>query len=108
MGEYTAEKVNQQFTLLDQYERRCIVYFLQETETDHVPINELVNHLKKQDTTPNERDELIISLRYTHLPKLNTIDTFDVDFRSEIVHYDGDKILKALLEPISETYSPSG
>lgn len=107
MSEYTAEKVNQRFALLDRYERRCIVQFLQETETGHVSMNELANHLQKQDPTPNGHDKIIVSLRHTHLPKFDTIDTFDVDFSSETVQYDGDEVLEALLEPIPETYNPS-
>ncbi|WP_449272122.1 DUF7344 domain-containing protein [Halorubrum lipolyticum] len=107
MDKYTTEKINQRFALLDQYERRCIIYFLQETETGHVSISDLVNHLQRQDQTPGERDKLAIALRHSHLPKLGTIDTFDFDPRSETVRYDGDELLEALLEPISETHSPS-
>lgn len=107
MDEYTTEEINRRFALLNQYERRCIIYFLQETETDRVSISDLVNHLHRQDPTPDERDKLAIALHHNHLPKLGTIDTFDFDSRSETVRYDGDELLEALLEPISETDSPS-
>lgn len=107
MDEYTTEEINQRFALLDQYERRCIVYFLQETQTDQVSISDVVNHLQRQDPTPDDRDKLVIALYHNHLPKLGTIDTFDFDSRSETVRYDGDELLEALLELIPETRSPS-
>jgi len=107
MDEYTTEEINQRFALLDQYERRCIIYFLQGTETDHVSISDLITHLQRQDPTPDEHDKLAIALHHSHLPKLGTIDTFDFDSRSETVRYDGDELLEALLEQISETHSPS-
>lgn len=107
MDEYTTEQINQRFALMDRYERRCIIHFLQKTETEHVSISDLIDHLQKQDPTPDERDELAIVLQHNHLPKLNTIGAFDFDSRSETVRYEGDELLEALLEPISETASPN-
>ncbi|WP_449271973.1 DUF7344 domain-containing protein [Halorubrum aidingense] len=107
MGEYTTEEINQRFALLDQYERRCIIRFLQESETDHVSISDLVSHLQKQGPTPDRCSKIVITLHHSHLPKLATIDAVNFDSRSETVRYDGDELLEALLEPISETHVPS-
>lgn len=111
MQEYTDEEVNQRFALLDRYERRCIIYFLQETETGQASISDVATHLQRQDPTPDERDELAIALHHNHLPKLAAIDAFDLDSGSETVRYDGDELLEALLEvPLEselETYMTS-
>ncbi len=106
MGEYTTEDINQRFALLDQYERRCIIRFLQETETDHVSISEVASHLQKQDSTPNERDELVTALHHNHLPKLASIAALDFDSRSATVRYRGDELAEALLESTPETCIP--
>jgi len=107
MRGYTTEEINQRFDLLEQYERRCIIHFLQEAEPVHASTSDVVSHLQKQDSMPDERDKLKVVLHHHHLPKLATIDAFDFDSHSETVQYDGDELLEALLEPIPETHVPS-
>lgn len=102
MDEYTTEEINQRFALLDQHERRCIVHFLQDADTNHASINELITHLQGLEPTPDDRDTLTMTLQHNHLPKLGTIDAFDFDPRSEMVRYDGDNLLETLLEPVAE------
>lgn len=106
MREYTAEEIDQRLALLGAYERRCIIRFLQEARTDRVSICDVVSHLQKRDSVSDERDTLAIALHHNHLPKLATIDAFDFDSRSETVRYDGDELVKALLESTSETRIP--
>lgn len=100
MSEYTTKKITRRFELLRQYERRCIVRFLQETEANCVSIDTLATHPQTQEPTATERNKLRLSLHHAHLPKLATLDTFAVDFCLETVRYDGDELLGALLEPI--------
>lgn len=102
MQEYTTGEIDQRFALLDRYERRCIIRFLREAEAGHVSIGDVVGHLRKQDSTPDERDELAIALHHNHLPKLAEIGALDVDSRSETVRYNGDEVVEALLDSTSE------
>ena len=106
MREYTSEKIDQRFELLSQYERRCIIHFLQEAETDHVSVSDLVSHLQKQDPVSDERDKLTTALNHNHLPKLAAFDVLTLDSRSETVRYNGDELLEALLKSTPETYIP--
>lgn len=98
MQDYTLGEINQRFALLDQYERRCIIHFLREAETDQVSVSDVVKHLQEQDQTPDDRDELAIALHHTHLPKLAALGALDFDSRSETVRYDGDELVDSLLE----------
>lgn len=107
MWEYTTEQINQRLGVLDRYERRCVIYFLQEAETDHVSISDVVSHLQKQDSTSDEHDKLTVALQHSHLPQLATIDAVDYDSRSETVRYRSDELVEALLESIPETHIPS-
>lgn len=106
MQDYTTGEINQRFALLDQYERRCIIHFLQEAETGHVSISDLVSHLQKQDPTPDESDKLAIALHHNHLPKLAEIDVVNFDSRSETVRYNGDELVEVLLELTPERHIP--
>lgn len=105
MREYTTGEIDQRFTLLDRYERRCIIHFLQESETGHVSISEVVSHLRKQDRYQTN-DRIEIELHHDHLPRLAEIDAIDYDSRSETIRYDGDELVEALLESTPETHTP--
>ena len=107
MREHTSEEIDQRLALLGKYERRCIIHFLQEAKTDRVSIDELVNHLQKQDSTSDEHDKLAIALHHSHLPQLGTVDAVDYDRDSETVRYNGDELVEALLESTPETHIPS-
>lgn len=102
MREYTTEEIDERLELLDRYERRSIARFLRETETDHTPVSDVVRHLQNQVQTPDERSRLTVALRHNHLPKLDAIDAFDYDSRSETVQYNGDELLESLLESLPE------
>lgn len=104
MREYTPEEINQRFQLLDQYERRCIIRFLQDAETDPVSVCEVVNHLQKQDPTPDQHDKLAIALRHRHLPKLAGADALEFDSDSETVRYNSDELVETLLEVTPERH----
>lgn len=104
MQAYSTEEIDERFKLLSQYERRCLIRFLQSAETDRVSISDVVSHLQQQDSAPNKRDELTIALHHKHLPKLAAVDVIQFDSSSETVRYNGDELLDALLET-SEKYS---
>jgi len=104
MREYTTAEIDQRFELLDRYERRCIIHFLHEAETDRVSISDVVSHLYKQDPISDDRDELTVALQHNHLPKLATVDALAFDSRSETVRYKADELLETLLESTPETY----
>jgi hypothetical protein len=103
MQDYTTGEINRRFALLDQYERRCIIHFLREAESDHVSVSEVARHLQEQDPTPDDRDELAIALHHTHLPKLAALGALDFDARSETVRYNGDELVESLLELALQT-----
>lgn len=106
MREYTTEDIDHRFSLLDRYERRCIIRFLRESEEGQVSIGDVVSHLRKQDSTADERDEVAIDLRHIHLPELATIEAVEYDSASETVRYGGDELVEALLETTPETDAP--
>ena len=107
MREYTTEAIDQRLALLSKYERRCIIYLLQKSETDRVSISDVVNHLQKQDSTTDEHDRLEVDLRHNHLPQLDTVGAVDYARDSETVRYDGDELVEALLESTPDTHIPS-
>jgi len=102
MREYTTDEIDQRFELLDRYERRCIIYFLRGTETDHVSISDVVSHLQKRDPTPDGHDRLAIAIQHNHLPKLAATGVLDFDAGSGTVRYNGDDLVEALLETTPE------
>ncbi len=102
--EYTTEEIDQRFALLDQYERRCVIRFLQETETDHVSISDLVSHLRKQNPTPDDRDKLAIALHHYHLPKLAVVGALEFDSGSGAVRYNGDELERTSNRPRRRTF----
>lgn len=106
MREYTTGEIDQRFALLDRYERRCIIHFLQESETETVSISEVVSHLRKQEPMADERDRIEIELHHNHLPRLDEIDAVDYDSGSETIRYDGDELVESLLESTPETHTP--
>jgi len=103
MQEYTTGDIDHRFALLDRYERRCIINFLKESETAHVPISDMVGHLQDQDPTTSDDKQIEIELHHIHLPKLATLDGVEFDFRSGTVQYSGDEFIEALLETALET-----
>lgn len=104
MKEYTIAKINQRFTLLSRYERRCVVRFLRETEAGHAGFGDLVSHLQKQEQTPDEREKNEIALHHNHLPQLATTGVIEYDPGSGTVQYHGDELVEALLGSIPETH----
>lgn len=90
--------------MLDRYERRCIIHFLQESETDQVSIGDVVSHLQKQDPTSDGHGRIAVDLHHSHLPELATLDALEYDSRSETVRYHGDELVEALLESTPETH----
>lgn len=107
MRKYTTEEINKRFALLAQFERRCIIRFLEETEMENVQIGDLVDHIQKQDPSPADGEKISTVLRHIHLPKLATTDVLDMDPRSEAIRYNSDDLIESLLESTPEMYKPS-
>lgn len=104
--EYSTQEINVRFGLLDHYERRCVVRFLQETEAGYAWLAEMVSHLGKQESTPDDPDAIEASLYHAHLPKLAALDSFEFDARSGMARYDGDDLIDTLLDVTPETHLP--
>ncbi|MFW5900538.1 MAG: DUF7344 domain-containing protein [Halodesulfurarchaeum sp.] len=102
MREYTSEEIDRRFALLAQPERRYIVHFLLESETEYASIGDLVSYLQRSDTGEDERDTIALALHHTHLPKLATTSVLDYDAVSGTVRYYGDDLVETLLESIPE------
>lgn len=102
MREYTSEDIDRRFALLAQPERRYIIYFLLESETDYASIGDLVNYLQRSDTAQDERDAIALALHHDHLPKLAAAGILDFDAVSDTVRYYGDDLVETLLESIPE------
>lgn len=107
MQDYTTREIDQRFELLTQYERRCVVDFLQEIDAEHAGLDEVVRHLQQQRQMPDERAKISVALLHIHLPKLATTDILEYDARSETVRYNGDELVESLLESTPEKPVPS-
>lgn len=106
MREYPTEAIDTRFALLDRYERRCLIHFLRESETDHVSVSEIVKYLHKQDSTGTEDTTTAIRLQHIHLPKLATLEAVEYDSGAETIRYTGDDLIDALVDSTPESYPP--
>ena len=101
---YTTPEINTRFDLLYKYERRCVIYFLQ--EVGHADLTDIVYVLTKQDPISNDPDRIEISLRHTHLPKLASTGVLEFDSRSDTVQYSGDELIENVLDITPDTHVP--
>lgn len=85
-------------TILADSERRAIVTYLQDAETDTASLDSLASALAS--ATSLERDDARMRLHHTHLPKLAGTPLLDYDPDTARVEYHGDRDLEALLNAI--------
>ncbi len=103
MREYTTTEIDKRFALLDRYERRRVIQILQESETGHVSIRDVVSDLQKRDPTAADHDRIEVELHHIHLPKLTSLDAIEFDSCAKTIRYRGDELVEALLETAPET-----
>lgn len=87
------------FHLLSDHCRRQIVGILQDMSESYVAFEELCDHLSRQNGA--DRDEIVIRLHHTHLPKLHEAGVIDYDPNEKLVRYLGNPHVDALLEHVS-------
>lgn len=104
MKEYTTREVDERLGVLDQYERRCVIRFLRETETGEASMSDVVSHLQKQEEMADTAEEIAVTLHHNHVPKLASIDAFEFDSEREVVRYRGDDLVETLIDATPETH----
>jgi len=83
------------FSLLSTARRRYALYCITETPTPTLSTTDLVDELaalegRASDELPS-RDEIELTLRHTHLPRLSAAGVIDYDPERSVVSYCGDR-----------------
>lgn len=77
--------------LLANYDRRCILEYLMESQHGTATVDELVEHLlEKQAERTGERpayDHVLTTLHHIHVPKLVDAGVVEYDARSQEIRY---------------------
>ncbi|WP_226479135.1 DUF7344 domain-containing protein [Natrinema amylolyticum] len=92
--------------LLANRQRRAIIEFFLDSETDHVPIDELISTILDEEVSATgERpghDSVAATLYHVHLPKFTDAGILEYDTRNLDVRYHGDDRVEKLYEAIQE------
>ncbi|ELY65622.1 DUF7344 domain-containing protein [Natronococcus jeotgali] len=82
--------------------RRRIIHRLREASNDRTSIEDLIDHLHNSDSVSAEtrldREQLAIQLAHKHLPKLLDHGVVEVDPETDIVQYQPDEQIEAILD----------
>ncbi|GAA5049345.1 hypothetical protein ACFFQF_21070 [Haladaptatus pallidirubidus] len=84
------------FEILDNQQRRYTLYLLSEMNGGSTAFSVLVDALSDDLEIPHER--LQINLHHRHLPKIADYGLIEFDPQEEIIRYQGNDRLEALLE----------
>jgi hypothetical protein len=92
--------------LLSNRQRRIILQFFLESETDHAPVDELISEIISDEASrTGERpghDSVASTLFHVHLPKFADANVLEYDTRHVEVRYRGDPLIEATYAKIQE------
>lgn len=92
--------------LLSNRQRRVILQFFLEAETDHAPLDELISEIIDEEASrTGERpghDSVASTLFHVHLPKFADADVLEYDTRHLEVRYRGDPLVETVYAKIQE------
>lgn len=98
------------FALLSKARRRHALYCVAESSSATLPTSELVDELvdlerRASDGEPS-RQEIELTLRHTHLPKLSEADVIDYDAERSVVDYRGGRRVDRWIDQVMEAELP--
>ncbi|WP_438267525.1 DUF7344 domain-containing protein [Haladaptatus halobius] len=85
------------FKLLADAQRRALLRYFTDEDTDSAELAELVDHVHEEVDNVTAPRQTRIALIHIHLPKLAEHDIIEYDQREHTVHYWGGTNLEALL-----------
>ncbi|WP_394742763.1 winged helix-turn-helix domain-containing protein [Natronococcus roseus] len=92
--------------IVSDRQRRRIVYRLREESNGKTTIEDLIDQLQSSSSastdTRLDRDQLAIQLAHKHLPKLADHGIIEVDSETDIVRYQPDEQIEAVLDSLPE------
>lgn len=91
-------------TLCNNIRRELVHYFENLTTEETATLDELVAHIERR-VPGTVREELLVSLHHTHLPKLESRGWIDVDYRRDIVRYHGHSSAGQLLQEVAHVFA---
>ncbi|WP_227380639.1 DUF7344 domain-containing protein [Haladaptatus halobius] len=97
----TDQAITDCFRILAHPERRTLLRQLQTSPATSVPVAKLVTELSHQHDIDQEIGR--ISLEQIHLPRLAAADVITHDSEAQIVQYQPDPLVEALLDCVSST-----
>lgn len=103
-GERTEELIefDRLFSLLSTARRRHALYCIAETPAATLSTSDLVDELvaleRRTPTGEASRDEIVLALRHTHLPKLSEAGVIDYDPDRSVVSYRGGRRVDRWIE----------
>lgn len=98
-GNYTESHVDAAFDVLADARRRRVVRVLQE-HGDVTPVTELANALAIREPGSPETEQLVVSLRHVHLPKLEAMGVVECIDDGTAVKYGDAPLVETLLDQV--------
>lgn len=92
--------------VLANHQRRTIIRYFHDSESDHAPVDELIAEIIDSETTATGKrpghDSVASTLFHVHLPKLADIGIIDYDTRNMDVIYHGNEQIDEIYAAIRE------
>jgi hypothetical protein len=90
-------------TLSDNIRRELIHYFENFASDEIAPLKRVVSHIEGRVPAVDEA-ELRMSLRHTHIPKLEQRGWIDYDDRTKVIRYHGHEQAEELLAELTDVF----
>lgn len=90
-------------TLSSDLRREVVHYFENFASGRTATVEELVAHVDQR-VPHRDREELVVALRHSHLPKLQARGWIDLDDRNDTVQYHGHDSVEQLLRELVEVF----
>lgn len=91
-------------TLISKPRRRTILYHLKDRTKGTFTLDELVDRVMERETaiparkTPDSREQVLMSIAHTHLPKLEDVGVLTYDTTEQVIDYEGNPALESALK----------
>jgi len=94
------ERLDAVFEVLADARRRRIIRILRTQDGDTIPVPALAQALASREPGESEPDQLTISLRHVHLPKLDATGVVEYTAERAQVRYVGPSLVERLLDQV--------
>lgn len=92
--------------ILSDRHRRRIIHRLREESNGKLPVEDLIDKLHRSDSASTDsrldRNQLAIQLAHKHLPTLTEHGVVEIDPETDIVRYQTDERVEAVLDSLPE------